>query len=417
MEQDLTIGGLLKSAREQKKVSLEDVSNKTKININILRSLEKDDLESLPNKTYVKGFVKNCAKTLGVDATSALDALERGYKANQPEQALEPVETIISKEPSETQVKSNKQKELEMVEMQDRLKGILGQLINKKILVGAGAVLVAVLVIKGAVGFFSNINTERESLTAESNATEPAADIKPSEASLFELEGVKKIQPVTETPETDQESESVKAEVKEEPAKPVEDVKKEDVKEVAAKKVANDETEQEKTEETKVVEEKPAVIIPAGKFPFQQFYPAPRNMFSVDAEAKEIKDDNLFPEKYKNAMNSDKHNVFVNAVDGDTWLSYQVDGEDVKRYILKQGRTLFIQADSEILLFLGNLNVTKIFYNNQLVNAKSRSGVKSLIFPEEKAADYDLPLFPSYKGVPHRQDVYKKNMLEKPAQE
>lgn len=416
MEQDLTIGGLLKSAREQKKVSLEDVSNKTKININILRSLEKDDLESLPNKTYVKGFVKNCAKTLGVDANSALDALERGYKANEPEQSLELVETPISKEPSEAQAKSNKQKELEMVEMQDRLKGILGQLINKKILVGAGAVLVAVLVIKGAVGFFSNINTERESLTTESNATEPADDIKPSEASLFELEGVKNIQPATETPETEKASAQTQPEKEPETAKAVESVKAE-VKEEPAKKVANDETEQEKTEETKVAEEKPAVIIPAGKFPFQEFYPAPRNMFTVDAEAEEIKDDNLFPEKYRNAMNSDKHNVFVNAVEGDTWLSYQVDGEDVKRYVLKQGRTLFIQADTEVLLFLGNLNVTKIFYNNQLVNAKSRSGVKSLIFPEEKAADYDLPLFPSYKGVPHRQDVYKKNMLEKPAQE
>jgi hypothetical protein len=33
-----------------------------------------------------------------------------------------------------------------------------------------------------------------------------------------------------------------------------------------------------------------------------------------------------------------------------------------------------------------------------------------MIFPERLAADYELPLFPSYKGIPIKADVYKANM-------
>ena len=58
-----TIGKLLKETRTKNNIPLEDVANKTKININILRALEKENIETLPNKTYVKGFVKNYAKT------------------------------------------------------------------------------------------------------------------------------------------------------------------------------------------------------------------------------------------------------------------------------------------------------------------------------------------------------------------
>ena len=73
----------------------------------------------------------------------------------------------------------------------------------------------------------------------------------------------------------------------------------------------------------------------------------------------------------------------------------------------------FKNKAEEILLFMGNFNAAKIFYNNKLVEADTRTGVKSLIFPEAQAANYEFPLFPSYKGVPYRQDVYKKKMAPK----
>ncbi len=84
------------------------------------------------------------------------------------------------------------------------------------------------------------------------------------------------------------------------------------------------------------------------------------------------------PDNITEAMKSEGHNLFINALEGDTWISYQVDGGDIKRYVLKKGRTLLLQAKETILIFFGNLNIAKIFYNNQLVDAKTRSGVKSL---------------------------------------
>jgi cytoskeleton protein RodZ len=83
MENAQTIGKLLKKARDKKKVSLEDIAEKTKININILRSLEKEDLDKLPNKTYVKGFVKNYARTVGINTDEALQCLEHTYGNDQ----------------------------------------------------------------------------------------------------------------------------------------------------------------------------------------------------------------------------------------------------------------------------------------------------------------------------------------------
>ena len=105
-------------------------------------------------------------------------------------------------------------------------------------------------------------------------------------------------------------------------------------------------------------------------------------------------------------------NVYIVATDGDTWISYQSDDEDIKRFVLKQGRSVLIKGKT-ILLFMGNINISKIFLNNKLIKTYSKTGVKSIIFPESEAKDYELPLFPSYKGVPMKASVYKENMAEK----
>ena len=46
-----------------------------------------------------------------------------------------------------------------------------------------------------------------------------------------------------------------------------------------------------------------------------------------------------------------------------------------------------------VRIFLGNINVARIFLNNKALKITSRSGVKSLVFPQEKVKDYKLPLF------------------------
>ena len=385
-----TIGKLLKETRTKNNIPLEDVANKTKININILRALEKENIETLPNKTYVKGFVKNYAKTIGLDLNQAIEAYELLYKENEPE---------VEAPTDEEEPVAAKESEIDLGELQDRIQGIAGQLINKKLLAGIAAVLVLFFVVKGIYNFFSTISNEQSTL-ADSNETQTLEDdIKPKEASLFELENSKKIAADNKEVEETEEA-STPEKVEEAPPQKPEAIATKEDDEVATN-----------TSESK--EEEPKEELAQGVLPFKEFYPAPRNLFTLSESTDEVENPEVFPERFRKAMDENKENLYIHALEGDTWLSYQVDGEEIKRFVLKKGKSLFLQAEEVILLFMGNFNAAKIFYNNKLVEADTRTGVKSLIFPEAQAANYEFPLFPSYKGVPYRQDVYKKKMAPK----
>jgi cytoskeleton protein RodZ len=83
-------GELLRRAREQKNLSLEDIAKKTRIPQRHLESIETGDFDALPGRTYAIGFAKSYARTVGlVDASigSQLRAEmdEQGHAAYQPE--------------------------------------------------------------------------------------------------------------------------------------------------------------------------------------------------------------------------------------------------------------------------------------------------------------------------------------------
>jgi cytoskeleton protein RodZ len=62
-----SFGQKLKLEREQRKISLEDISVSTKIGIRMLRALEEDNFEQLPGGIFNKGFVRAYARVLGLD--------------------------------------------------------------------------------------------------------------------------------------------------------------------------------------------------------------------------------------------------------------------------------------------------------------------------------------------------------------
>ena len=74
------IGGILKKNRKDQGKTLEEVNGQTKISLEHLKLLEKNDYTFLP-ETYVKSFIKNYALTLGLDA----DDLVVRYTQNQEE--------------------------------------------------------------------------------------------------------------------------------------------------------------------------------------------------------------------------------------------------------------------------------------------------------------------------------------------
>ncbi|MEO9636069.1 MAG: RodZ domain-containing protein [Parasphingorhabdus sp.] len=83
-------GDLLRRAREQKNLSLEEIAKKTRIPQRHLASIESGDYEALPGRTYAIGFAKSFARTVGLSDASIGTQLrtemeEQGHGAYQPE--------------------------------------------------------------------------------------------------------------------------------------------------------------------------------------------------------------------------------------------------------------------------------------------------------------------------------------------
>ena len=72
----LSFGHYLKSIRLEKGISLEEISNKTKIRADSLLIIEKEDFDRLPAEVYVKGFLRAYAKTVGADEEEAVRRYE-----------------------------------------------------------------------------------------------------------------------------------------------------------------------------------------------------------------------------------------------------------------------------------------------------------------------------------------------------
>lgn len=67
-----SLGEQLRKARESKNISLEEASNDVKISKRYLEALEEGNYSILPAQAYVKGFLQNYARYLGLDPKSAL---------------------------------------------------------------------------------------------------------------------------------------------------------------------------------------------------------------------------------------------------------------------------------------------------------------------------------------------------------
>jgi cytoskeleton protein RodZ len=72
MPEVLTLGQYLRSEREKKKLTIEELRQKTGIHLTALHALEHDLRQELPADVFVRGFIKLYAKTLELDPQKAL---------------------------------------------------------------------------------------------------------------------------------------------------------------------------------------------------------------------------------------------------------------------------------------------------------------------------------------------------------
>lgn len=82
------IGTILRNARLQKGMNLEDVSKKTKIRVKYLSYIEQNAWDELPGTTYAKGFVKSYASAVGLDPDKIFMLFRREYKDTEKRELM-----------------------------------------------------------------------------------------------------------------------------------------------------------------------------------------------------------------------------------------------------------------------------------------------------------------------------------------
>jgi DnaJ-class molecular chaperone len=67
LAQDILTGADLHKIRTELDISLEEIADKTRVQIGMLRAIEEDNLQLFPPAVYLKGFLKSYARYLQID--------------------------------------------------------------------------------------------------------------------------------------------------------------------------------------------------------------------------------------------------------------------------------------------------------------------------------------------------------------
>lgn len=73
-------GKSIKMLRTSREISLEEIYRKTNIPKKTLEDIEEENFEELPAFVYLKGFLKNYAKILGIDQTRMVNGYVKRYR-------------------------------------------------------------------------------------------------------------------------------------------------------------------------------------------------------------------------------------------------------------------------------------------------------------------------------------------------
>ena len=90
---DKSIGELLKSTREQKEITIEQVVQDTHISRRLIIAMEEERFDEFAGDTYLTGFLKNYAGYLDLDG----DALIQRYRSLQMQEQPAPIAELLEK--------------------------------------------------------------------------------------------------------------------------------------------------------------------------------------------------------------------------------------------------------------------------------------------------------------------------------
>lgn len=76
-------GALLREARKERHLSIDDVAESLRLSPRVLSALENEDYDALPGPTYIRGYMRSYAQFLGLPAQPLIDAFNARPEAAQ----------------------------------------------------------------------------------------------------------------------------------------------------------------------------------------------------------------------------------------------------------------------------------------------------------------------------------------------
>ncbi len=84
----IRVGLKFQEARFKKRLTLEQVSEATRIRVSFLKAIEGGDYKKLPSSAYAYGFVRNYAKFLDLNESEAIALFKREFDAEKAFEVL-----------------------------------------------------------------------------------------------------------------------------------------------------------------------------------------------------------------------------------------------------------------------------------------------------------------------------------------
>lgn len=163
-----TLGDLLRDARKERKLDLEQVNEATKISVRVLEALEKDDLDGASGAVYARGFVRTLARFYDLDPEwlgAKLDQL--AGETSRPVLPVEDDEGVIAGPVDDPVVEEDQADlapkwEVESTRVR-KVGGSSGAKVPRNLIYGMVAVLVVAIVLVVWMGRGSDRSTDQGS--------------------------------------------------------------------------------------------------------------------------------------------------------------------------------------------------------------------------------------------------------------